>query len=86
MIQRCENENHDEYDNYGGDGVTIDPEWRTSFASFVRDMGKRPAGMTIDRIDPFGSYTPENCKWGNPKEQAANRRKNRLPTQVDNAS
>jgi hypothetical protein len=53
-------------------------EWRNSFEAFVADMGLRPEGKTLDRINPFGNYTPENCRWATPKEQSANTRKNWL--------
>lgn len=52
--------------------------WRNSFEAFVADMGLRPEGKTLDRINPFGNYTPENCRWATPKEQRVNTRKNWL--------
>lgn len=74
MIQRCTNENHEQYDGYGGAGIYICPGWRKSFQQFVRDMGKRPTGKTLDRYpDPDGPYTPANCRWATPEQQAQNR-------------
>jgi hypothetical protein len=74
MIHRCEDENHENYPYYGGRGVTICGRWRKSFASFLSDMGERPEGTTIDRIDPGGNYEPGNCRWATEEVQQANRR------------
>lgn len=75
MIQRCTNKNHEQYQDYGGRGITVCEQWRRSFLKFVQDMGKRPKGKSLDRRDPNGSYTPDNCCWADAKEQANNRRR-----------
>lgn len=74
MIQRCHNPSNPNYKCYGAKGVTVCARWRKSFDSFVEDMGERPDGMTLDRIDPFGSYHPSNCRWATPEAQAQNKR------------
>lgn len=58
--------------------VEICERWNR-FENFLADMGERPEGKTLDRINPFGGYTPENCRWATPKEQAANKRKTWKP-------
>ncbi len=76
MIERCTNENHDQYEDYGGRGIDVCKSWRKNFWAFFRDMGKRPNGMTLDRYpNPHGNYEPGNCRWATKKEQAATRRK-----------
>ena len=76
MKQRCFNRRHDSYPNYGGRGKTICERW-LSVVNFYADMGERPLGMSLDRIDPDGNYEPSNCRWATPLMQTHNRRPRR---------
>lgn len=77
MKDRCLNPNAPNYRRYGGRGITIDPAWMV-FAQFHKDMGRRPHGYTLHRVDNNGPYSKGNCKWATPKEQGRNRGDNKL--------
>lgn len=76
MLDRCRNPNNPSYHNYGGRGVTVCSAWAKGFENFQKDMGQRPEGMTLDRINNKGNYTPSNCQWATIKEQCNNKRTN----------
>lgn len=73
MIQRCCNENNPNYDRYGGRGICVCDRWLESFESFVLDMGIRPDGLEIDRIDNNKGYSKDNCRWTSKKTNNRNR-------------
>ena len=74
MKTRCYNPKSDYYHLYGGRGITVCDPWLNSFENFFKDMGERPKGCTIDRINPNGNYEPSNCRWATNKEQGRNKR------------
>lgn len=73
MRQRCNNPKNPKYKDYGGRGIKVCERW-DSFALFLKDMGERPVGHSIDRIDVNGNYEPDNCRWATAKLQRANQR------------
>jgi hypothetical protein len=74
MKWRCLDPNNKDFPRWGGAGVTIWPEWVDSFERFFADVGPRPKGTTLDRIDGTRGYEPGNVRWATPTEQARNRR------------
>lgn len=76
MLQRCEDPKHPAFRNYGGRGITVCPRWHV-LEHFVADLGLRPFGTSLDRIDNDRGYEPGNCRWATAKEQRENQRPKR---------
>jgi len=79
MRDRCLNPNDRAFAHYGGRGISIAPRWRI-FENFLADMGPRPDGLELERIDNDGPYSPTNCRWATRQEQMRNTRRTRFVT------
>ena len=80
MNTRCHNPGNKNYAGYGGKGIRVCDRWRKglkgAFDAFIADVGERPEGMSLDRINPFGDYEPLNCRWATSSTQAINTKAN----------
>lgn len=84
MKYRCFNKRSKDYKDYGGRGITICPRWLNSFENFLEDMGLKPLGHQIDRIDNNKGYSKENCRWVTNKINCRNRRTTKLTMEKAN--
>lgn len=75
MRRRCQQPHRPDYKNYGAKGIKVCARWE-SFEKFLEDMGIRPEGLTLDRIDNAGNYEPTNCRWVDRKTQERNKSTN----------
>jgi hypothetical protein len=86
MKARCTNPNRQNFADYGGRGITVCDRWLHSFENFLADLGPRPAGKTLDRINNDLGYWPGNCKWSTRSEQQRNQRPRKLVTKKQAAT
>ena len=84
MMTRCRNKKHIAYKYYGGSGIEVCERWtgKDGFINFLEDMGERPEGYTLDRIDPTKGYSPDNCRWTDKTTQSYNRRPTKHSTNI----
>lgn len=77
MVARCTRRSHHRYRDYGGRGIKVCDRWlgRNGFVNFLADMGERPEGLTLDRIDVNRGYEKSNCRWATQEEQMRNQRR-----------
>ena len=83
MRQRCTSPTNPMYEYYGGRGISVCERWLNSFANFLADMGERPPGLTLERKDSNGDYTPNNCIWATRTAQMLNREATHLAQCID---
>ncbi len=76
MLRRCYDNNNAKYHRYGGRGIIVCDRWR-KFENFLADMGEKPDGLSLDRINNDGNYEPKNCRWTTQKVQQNNRSNNK---------
>lgn len=81
MRRRCYNPKCEKFEHYGGRGITVCKQWKEDFDTFFLDMGRRPAGLTLERIDNDQGYDPFNCVWATYKDQNNNQLVNNQYTQ-----